>query len=257
MPGFIGPSGVITDSAPRRSGSAIAYCAKFNKIFLCLSLFLVLSTLLLACGSAPTPPPKVKIRPVTPTATPIPAGTLLYEANWSFGLDSWQATQGWKHLGKNLQTEPMDKLSITVPYQPQVSDYAIDVRLQIVYVAANGGYVSIDVDKQPGRDGYKASVQNLLEAGIHPNGSHPQVQAYIDPLGSMERGSFETSDFEPGTQWHDFRVEVRGSLVSLFIDDRTISNATSTKTNFLSAGPIHLTGSKVILRVGLLSITAL
>lgn len=246
-------SGIFADNCSYISVSTTSYFAQLNRILLRVFLLIWLSTLLIACSSAPATPATTK----APIPTSVPPGTLLYQSNWSLGLDSWHATRGWKQLGKNLQTEPLDNLAITVPYQPKLSAYAFEVQLQIVHVAENGGYVSITADKQPGRDGYKAGVQNLLETGIRPNGSHPQVQAYIDPFGSMERESFETSDYEPGTQWHTFRVEVRDSQVSFFIDAKTISNATSIKTNFLSDGPLHLTGSKVILRVGTLRITTL
>ncbi|WP_126601351.1 hypothetical protein [Dictyobacter aurantiacus] len=205
-------------------------------------------------GTAPAKPTPVLRRP---TATPVPAGTLLYESNWSLGLDHWHASPGWKILGKNLQTEPMDNLSLTIPYQPRVSNYAVEARLQIVHVASNGGSVLISADRQPNKDGYRAGILNLLQTDVRPNGSHPQVQAYIDPSGSMDRGSFETMDYEPGTQWHTFRVEVSGARASLLIDDRSISDALSIKTDTLSDGPIRIIGSKVILRLSSIRITTL
>ncbi|WP_201364036.1 family 16 glycoside hydrolase [Dictyobacter formicarum] len=223
-----------------------------------ITILAFLSFWIASCGTIggttsvkPTQPPHV------PTATPVPAGTLLYESNWSSGLDHWSASPGWKLLGKNLQTEPMDNLSLTIPYQPKVPNYVVEARLQIVHVASNGGNVLIRADKQPGKDGYRAGILNLLSTSVRPNGSHPQVQADIDPFGSMDRDSFEVMDYEPGTQWHTFRIEVSGDRVSLLIDDKSISDAISTKTDTLSEGPIHLTGSRVILRLSSIRITTL
>lgn len=223
-----------------------------------ISILAFLSLCFASCGTIggttsvkPTQPPHV------PTATPVPAGTVLYESNWSFGLDHWNASPGWKLLGKNLQTEPMDNLSLTIPYQPKVPNYVVEARLQIVHVAGDGGNILIRADKQPGKDGYRAGVLNLLSTSVRPNGSHPQVQAVIDPFGSMDRDSFEVMDYEPGTQWHTFRIEVSGDRASLLIDDKSISDAISTKTDTLSDGPIHITGSKVILRLSSIRITTL
>ncbi|GLV54690.1 hypothetical protein KDH_15370 [Dictyobacter sp. S3.2.2.5] len=234
------------------------YSIKHIKVFMSIALVAFLSFYVASCGTIgettsakPTPTPR------QPTATPVPANTLLYESNWSLGLDHWHASPGWKILGKNLQTEPMDNLSLTIPYQPKVSNYAVEARLQIVHVASNGGKVLISADRQPNKDGYRAGILNLLQTNVRPNGSHPQVQAYIDPSGSMDRGSFETMDYEPGTQWHIFRVEVSGSRASLLIDDRSISDALSIKTDTLSDGPIRITGSKVILRLSSVRVTTL
>ena len=257
MSGSMKQSSVSVDNGFLLSVSKPSYFAQFNKLLIHVSSLLLLSILLIACSISPTTPSTAKGTPSPPTTTPVPPGTLLYQSDWSRGLDTWQATKGWKQSGKNVQTEPLANLSLTVPYQPRVADYAIEVQLQIVQVAESGGYVALTADQQPGKDGYNASVQNLLAPGKQPNGSHPHIQAYIDPLGSMDRESFETSDYEPGTHWHTFRIEVRESQVSFLVDANTVSHAISTKTNFLSDGPLHLKSSQVILRVGTLRITTL
>ncbi|GCE23334.1 hypothetical protein [Dictyobacter kobayashii] len=234
------------------------YIAKYLTLLISISLLTLLPLLFTACESTgSTSVIKPDQLSLTPATTPEPSNTLLYASNWSLGLDHWQASPGWKLLGKNLQTEPLNNLSLTIPYQPAISNYAIEVPLQIVHVAADGGNVIIGADRQPGKDGYRAGILELLSTSMRPHGSHPHVQAYIDPFGSMERGSFDPSDYEPGTQWHTFRIEIMGAEVSLFIDGQSISNAISTKTNTLSNGPIHLTCSEVILRLGTIRITTL
>src|SRR5215467_5366285 len=41
----------------------------------------------------------------SPTPTPLPAGSVLYQADWSHGLARWQGTQGWKVVQGQLETE--------------------------------------------------------------------------------------------------------------------------------------------------------
>lgn len=216
--------------------------------------------LLTACSSAAAP-----VGQSIPTASPSPhatqpaiaPGTVLYQADWSHGLDDWQATPGWQLHDGYLQSNGANNLVLTSPYHIPVSNYAVEVRIQVESVVHAGGNLGLKAVKASGKDGYFANVLNLLKPGKYPNGLHPQAQVYLDPRTSMERETFETIDYDPQLQWHTYRVEIRDAWVRFFIDDVTMSDATSNSTSHLSNGPIQIDNSLAILRVSNFRISAL
>src|SRR5438874_809824 len=105
-----------------------------------LSVLLITFLLLLvACsGSAPSTP-SVSPTATIPSTPTIPAGTVLYQADWSHGLAGWQVTGGWKALHGYLQSDGSNTLSLTPTYRPAVPNYAVEVRVQVVSVVNDGG----------------------------------------------------------------------------------------------------------------------
>lgn len=250
---------------PVRQKCLVIYCASLVRVCARLSL-IVLLLVLVACGAGSSPAQRqvgssrtsLPTKSALPTATPIPVGTVLYQANWSHGLTSLQGTRGWKVVQGQLETSTGDPAMLAVPYRPTVINYAIEIRLQIVRLfQTNGGYFIIMASKEAGRDGYEAGVNGLEGSTSRPNGAHPQAQVYIDPISSMAIGSAYPIDYEPGSQWHTFRVEVQGNEAILLVDDVQIGRASSEKTDLLSNGPIRLSSALLDLRVSSLRIISL
>jgi hypothetical protein len=221
--------------------------------------FMVFFILALAACSAGNTAPKASItptEPVHPTPTTLPSGTLLYQSDWSRGLDGWQGSSGWKVTHGRLQTDLSNGDILTSPYTPVVPNYAIEVRFQIVSVPKSGGNFVIVADKAPGKVGYTAGILNLLGPGPRSQFANPEVQVYLDPIDAME-SSPPVSDYEPGSGVHTYRIEVQGPQVQFFIDDLRKSRVTSSQTDFLSNGPIHLRVDQAIVRVFSVRMTAL
>jgi hypothetical protein len=229
--------------------------------------FVLLVLVLFATGacsagtSSTTVPPQATgsvVRLLTPTPTRLPAGTILYKADWSHGLARWQGMQGWKVAQGQLESASSGSAAFTIPYRPTVSDYAVEVRIQIVrLVRQQGGYFSIFAPKATGKDGYQAGVSGLEGSGPRPNGAHPQSQVFLNPSDDTAPGSGIPKDYEPGSGWHTYRVEVQGNEASLLVDGVQIGSASSQQTEFLSNGPIGFSSELVILRVSNLRILAL
>ncbi len=194
----------------------------------------------------------------SPTPTSLPAGTVLYKADWSHGLAGWQGTHGWKVVQGQIESDSSGSAAFTIPYRPSVSDYAVEVRIQVVRsMPPNGGYFLISAPKSPGKDGYHAGVLGLEGSAPRPNGAHPQSQVYLDPSDDMPQGSGIPQDHEPGSGWHTYRVEVRGNEASLLDDGVQIGSASSQQTDVLSNGPIVFSSELVILHVNGLRILTL
>src|SRR5207249_1859120 len=67
-----------------------------------------------------------------------PAGTVLYQADWSQGLDGWPGTAGWKQfrgLLINDGSESNRDRWVKAPYVPGtagIDDYAVEAEIQLV-----------------------------------------------------------------------------------------------------------------------------
>lgn len=243
----------------------VIHCASLVRAYARISLT-VLLLVLAACGAGSSPAQQpigssrtsLPTKSALPTATALPAGTVFYQADWSRGLASLQGTHGWKVVQGQLETYASDPANLAIPYRPTVINYAIEIRLQVVRLfQKNGGYFTIIAPKEPGKDGYQAGVNGLEGSESRPNGAHPQAQVLIDPYGSMAIGSAYPVDYEPGSQWHTFRVEVQGNEAILLVDGVQIGRASSEKTDVLSNGPISLSSALLDLRMSSVRIVAL
>ena len=228
----------------------------YRQMFLALLVLL----LLVACSpsaspASPQPSPGSTPRP---SLSPTPStGTVLYQADWSHGLAGWQASEGWKVMNGVLQSNVGSKLSITIPYEPTIPNYAIEFRLQIVNVPENGGFLTLSADPAARKDGYVATIFNLLKPSPRTSGLAPQLTTLIDPENHMDTEDAQVRDYDPGSAWKIYRVEVSGPHVVFIIDDARLSQAVSTKTDTLSQGPIHFLCGGVVLRISNFRIVAL
>jgi hypothetical protein len=219
-----------------------------------LVVFLLFSLGACSAGtSSTTVPPQATVpaaKHSSPTPTPLPAGTVLYKADWSHGLAGWPGTQGWKVVQGQLESNTSGSATFTIPYQLSVTDYAVEIHIQVERsVPPYGGHYEIVAPKEPGKDGYHAGVLDLKAPGPHPFGLHPQSNVYLDPYGDTARGSGIPQDYEPGTGWHTYRVEVRGNEANLLDNGTQIGSVSSEQTDALSNGPIEFSSELVILRV--------
>ena len=222
---------------------------------LVLELGLLLSALI-ACSSGTAQQATPTQFSASPTPTSIPANTVLFQSDWSKGLDAWKTTSGWKVKNGSIESDLSDKLSLTLPYQPTVANYAVEYRLQVVSVPKDGGQFQLVADQQATGDGYSADVLGLLTPGPHPHYIHPLAEMLIEPGDSMESDP-QLLDYEPTADWHVYRVEVQGRRASFLVDGRAISRASSTRTDSLSRGPIHLLSHGAILRVSSIRVLTL
>lgn len=232
--------------------------AYWGKKVLSALLIFSLSIALVACTTGSAPPQGTRQPTPTPSPTPAgpPSGTLLYQSNWSHGLAGWHASPGWKLVNGMLLSDLSNNNSLTVPYLSAVPDYVLEVRFQIVSVPQNGGSFVVTADRTAGKDGYTAGILGLLSPAPHSEFANPQIQVYLNPLDAMD-SPFEVSDYEPGSQWHTYDIQVNESSVTLRIDGLGKSSATSAQTSLLSNGPFHVVSTRAIVRVSDVNITVL
>ena len=207
-------------------------------------------------GKAPTATPQATATAVvTPSATAVPR--LVYQADWSHGLDGWTATPGWSVAGGALQSDMGRDREITSPFRPPTPDYAIELNLQIISVSQfPPTQYDLTTDPAASADGYVALFDDIT---LNNNGffSHPHLQIYINPMVDQDLTKYHPHDFEPRTLLWTYRVEVRGPEAILLLNGHVANWARSIKTATLSTEPLHFSCSGVELRLSDFKVYAL
>jgi hypothetical protein len=190
-----------------------------------------------------SPSNSTPIRP-SPTATLMPtatipprAGTVLYSANWSSGVDGWSGGTEWKWVNGMLVNDGSDdntNADIGAPYTIPTANYAVVASIQMTKPFTVGG-VSVFglVARAQGDTGYQAGVypygqitELTKDFQFYPFTGTPQDSSYM--LAQIPWGS------ETDHAWHTFRLEVTGNTLSLSIDGNKV--LTATDNSYLDAG---------------------
>ncbi len=176
--------------------------------------------------------------PATATPSPTPAspqpGTVLYQANWSGGLNDWTGTSDWKTsngmlISDGSYNDPNNYGSPTIEPSYQVketSDYAVEVRIQQLGgagcfdAAVIRGSIASD-----GVQGYRLAIGCFGGATLYAaHGSSLNQLAHVD--------------FDPGNTWHTYRLEAKGTSISAFIDGIQVFGVND--ATYLSGGIIGI-----------------
>jgi hypothetical protein len=172
-----------------------------------------------------------------------------FTADWSKGLSGWQATPGWTVTNGALESSDADGLSLTIPYQPTAHTYTVEMDLQVLSVARDGGFFIFDVPTANGADGYTAGLTHLLLPGPQRFGAHPVIRTTINPLDDQNTNTSERAqtDFEPGGGVRTYQIKVDSPIVSIYVDDRFWVLAGATNNKLIATGPLVLevSGAKV------------
>jgi mannose-6-phosphate isomerase-like protein (cupin superfamily) len=178
-----------------------------------------------------TPSPSEPANTPTPrvVSSPIPlaeAGQVLYEANSATGFAGWSGAEGWQDLDDMLIADGTNSDSgfvpIFAPYQTAPSaDYAVEAEIR--KRNAEGASFGIAVSSNGSETGYAVGIGE---------GSGPGWQSAVflldgtwgipDEDGLVAQGQY----FDPGDQWHTYRVAVSGNTIQLFIDGLIMVTAT-------------------------------
>jgi len=168
-----------------------------------------------------------------PAAHATPHVTVLYQADWSTGLDGWVGSPDWKvqnsmliSNGTNLPSATAGP-TIRAPYQLAPSgNFAIQARIQ---APTNGLFDPLLFHGSAtanGWQGYKLTVCGCKDIRITSDDLN-------DVLGR--------APFVPGTNWHTYRVEVRGPAMTVIVDGKPLFTANDSR--FLSGRRVGIKSS--------------
>jgi hypothetical protein len=176
----------------------------------------------------------------------LPSGTILYQADWVHRLNDWQPSIGWSVVNGVLQSPTQGAVSLTVPYHPAVTDYALQWRLRVFKLTQIFGSYLLQVAPQSGQDGYQAEVIGFPRPDKETNSIHPQVEVHAEPFDEGNPGTAHDQQF--GFVWHMYRLVVHGARVEFLIDGQ-ISGRALGQTRTLASSPIRLEVTDIGLQI--------
>ena len=190
---------------------------------------------------ATTEPPTTE-PPTTDTTEPLPPSNILYEADWSGGMNGWSGTSGWTTTGGMLvnngegSAETGTPASILAPYQPDTADYTI-----VAVIALSG-------TTKPVSGSVRAfgQVARYTSAGAYTFGCGPDPGSGLDNLFVANPGKGEPivdnvlgqAPFDPGTGFHTYRFDLKGSTITVSVD--SFQDIKVTDDRYTSAGQVGL-----------------
>jgi hypothetical protein len=171
--------------------------------------------------------------PVPPTPTPVPApkpGDVLYQADWSKGLNGWVSGGHWA-IANGMLVNTGDGVAFP-PYTPTSPDYAVEAEIQLLHPdCSRGECVGIggpafgvlaraDTSATPGYGpgyGGGASMWVSNSAVIHSN------DGFMRAGGSKD---FASKPYSPQFSWHTYRLDTQGNVLKLWVDGVPLLNGT-------------------------------
>ena len=145
---------------------------------------------------------------------PPPTGNALYRADWSGGLAGWLGGGDWQVAGGLLThggATGSDPSFILAPAQTLVSNYAVEAEIRVLNPADASAAAGILVRREQGD-----------ASGYMGGWGHDEDGLSVAVIGRSEllfHGGPELAKaYAPGSEWHTYRLEVRGNVIQLFID---------------------------------------
>jgi hypothetical protein len=182
----------------------------------------------------------------TPIPTVPPKGTVLYNADWSKGNDGWNITGEWNIndgvLVNNKST--IDTSKLLAPLQLTTTNYAVDARIQ---TSETNYAFGIIVGSDGNSNGYACYMYHLYDGSVNITNDLSVNPRMTSPLQSHL--------YQVDTNWHTYRVEVRGIQITLLIDNQQFLQVLS--SNHSSAREVGLIDENSAINVGGFKVTSL
>jgi hypothetical protein len=163
------------------------------------------------------------------------SGTVLYEANWSSGLNGWKGPASWKTLNGVLLSDGTTDGLIIAPYTPRIRNYAVEAEIEYFGEACTQGEFGL-VARAINDQGYYAIT-------VLPYCIDGEVQI----RSAQSCCSFSGLKYNSGIGWHIFRLEVEGTHIRFYFDKELILEAQDNR--FLSGENVGLWSSKVQINI--------
>ena len=144
-----------------------------------------------------------------------PPGTVLYQADWSGGLGGWSGGPDWRTANGMLVNDGARERSIILaPYRPETPDYAVEAEIQ--RTDTNAGYVSFALLA-------RGDLRRGYWAGAHVGtGRSPMVGLDAELVGEVKE--LVRRSFDPGREWHQYRIDVRGNSIRMYLDGGLVAD---------------------------------
>jgi hypothetical protein len=179
--------------------------------------------------TTPTPPPSPTLM-ATPTRK---VGDVLYEADWSSGMDGWVGSPDWDHISNMIVSDGSQRELahgwIKAPYVPDTSNYAVEVTVQLVNTDCQGwcefGIIA------------RAEEAGAIAAGFG---------TVFGPSAAIIEASncfcfYEAKhkqQYKPDGEPHTYKLEVKDTSMKLYIDKGLVVETSDNR--YLKSGRVGL-----------------
>lgn len=172
-----------------------------------------------AASPAPGVNPSPAVTDGSPVATPtlppfpaVPAGTVLYQADWSSGLSGWIGRRNWRVAeGLLVSDGSLEELSLIVaPFSPPTPDYSLEAEMRWAPITCCRGFGL--VARQIEEDGYIGGVD--------------WVSIGVGLLSRPGQPFFAHVSYDTDEDWHVYRMDVRGNRITLSVDGQVYVSTT-------------------------------
>lgn len=150
--------------------------------------------------------------------------------NWR----GWPLRSGWKRLGNVLLNDGSNggyngrpTLLAPISCQPKTIDYAVEAKIQVVTFSGDYSGFGInvrEVPSSPNEPGYSTYIDASSQSG-----------ANISVVGG---DALKTAPFNPSTNFHVYRAEVKGNTITFLIDGAVVLSVVDNR--YISAGEVGL-----------------
>jgi len=198
---------------------------------------------------ASTPRPTAAPTPIATAASAPAPGTVLYQADWSSGLAGWPANFGWKWVEGMLVNDGSnhdERKWIAAPYKPgdsTINDYAVEAEMQLVR------------GREYGCPSFGIVVRQAYQVGACVPWAYIRNSPSTAMVRVIGQDPLEKTDLRLDTDWHAYRIEVRGNSIQLLIDGAVVLETIDNQ--YLTGGQVGLLSNSVQVNVRSFKVIAL
>jgi hypothetical protein len=210
--------------------------------------------------ATPTPEPVDTPTP-EPTNTPSAPqpGQVLYQADWSSGRNAWSLPQGWDTVSGELVNDGTKADATQFAHAPMITpytaNYAVEADIQDVRagLSCNATAFGLSVRGDSSGDYRVGMVDSVSIVG--------NTTAFFFDHGSSDTCpsyyyyAFAKATYSLDTNWHTYRVEVRGNNISLLIDGQSVIETTD--NHHLTSNSVGLWSNGRVINVRSFKVIAL
>lgn len=175
-------------------------------------------------NTSATETPKPTEKP-TETPLPTPSEKMLYEADWSTGLNGWNGSPDWKTVSGMLVNDGTGNFPssgiITPPFNASdISDFAIETEMQVFRppetCAVHFGII-VRARQPEGRlTGYMLGRRNTFCSV--PSDGDILIALYEGPNKAWDVGALAELELQGDSKWHKYRFEIQGNIFRVYLD---------------------------------------
>ncbi|MGH8908337.1 MAG: family 16 glycoside hydrolase [Egibacteraceae bacterium] len=149
---------------------------------------------------------------------------LVYEADWSSGIGGWAGGTGWKTLNGALLNDGTGDFfgPLFADFDSgSLADLAVEAEIRVTRGSGTSFGIEVRVDGNGG--GYAAGLYKARTFVWYLDGGNPIS---------------EGEAFDPGGDWHTYRVEAKDNVVTLLVDGAVLAEVADNK--YLEGGQVSL-----------------